>query len=216
MAAAPLKRAGQTGKSIEEVVTYSVNHPIRVAILVLLNEGRNYNHREIAEILDEPMNKLGNHLRELVDAGAVEIAEIDRHRNFTRHVYRAVETSYHSDEEMAAMTPDERQMDYGLSIQHLMAEMLASFRAGKISDDPQAWVASNWLNLDAQGRQDIADEQERSWRRLEEIEAESLNRAALSGEKTVSYVVAELGFERARTAPRAPRSADDVRGTSPD
>jgi DNA-binding transcriptional ArsR family regulator len=209
-------RAGQAGKTIEQLITYTVNHPIRVEILVLLNEGRNYSHREIAEILDEPMNKIGNHLRELVDAGSVEVAEVERTGNFTRHVYRAVETTYHSDEEIAAMTPYERQLDYGLSIQHLVAETMASFQAGKLRDDPRSWVASNWLNLDAQGRQEIADEQERSWERLEEIAAEAINRAADSGEETVSYIVGQVSFERARAAPSPPRSADGVRGTSAD
>ena len=87
---------------------------------------------------------------------------------------------------------------------------MASFQAGKIRDDPRSWVASNWLNLDAQGRQEISEEQHRSWKRLEEIEADSINRAAESDEKTVSYVVGQIGFERARTAPRPPRSADAV------
>lgn len=200
-------RTGQSGKTIEQLVTYTVNHPIRVQILVLLNEGRDYTHSEISELIDEPMNKVGNHLRELGEAGMIEIAEI-RRRNFTRNVYRAVETPFRSDEDMAAMTPQHRQVTYGLFIQHLMAETMASFQAGKIRDDPRAWVASNWLNLDAQGRKDIADEQERAWQRLHEIEAESINRAADSGEKTVSYVVGQIGFERARKAPKPRQSAD--------
>jgi DNA-binding transcriptional ArsR family regulator len=208
MAKAAAKRAGQGRKTIEQLTTYTVNNPIRVLIMVLLREGRNYSHSEIAEILDEPMNKIGNHLRELVEAGSIEVAEVGRSRNTVTHVYRAVETSFHSEEEIAAMTPYQRQLDFGLSIQHLVAEIMASFQAGKIRDDPQSWVVSNWLNLDAQGRQDLADEQERTWVRLEEIEAESLNRVAASGEETSSYVVGQVSFERARTAPRPPRSAD--------
>jgi DNA-binding transcriptional ArsR family regulator len=208
MAMAAEKRAGQGRKSIEEVVTYTVGHRIRVQILVLLTEGTTYTHSEISEIIGEPMNKVGNHLRELLDAGSIEVAEVRRHRNFTQHVYRAVETPYYSDEDIAAMTPQQRQVTYGLVIQSLMAEIMASFWAGKIRDAPRSWIASNWLNLDSQGRQDIADEQERSWERLEEIEAESINRVAASGEKTLSYVVAELGFERARTAPKPPGSAE--------
>ena len=207
MAPEAAARAGQRGKSIEEIITYAVGHRIRVEILMLLNEGRTYTHAEIAEILDEPMNKIGNHLRELTDAGSIELAEIQRDRNFAKHVYRAVETPFYSDEDMAAMTPQQRQITYGLVIQLLLAELMASFWGGKIRDDPRAWVASNWLNLDRQGRQDLADEQERSWERMKEIEAESMNRAAESRETTVSYIVAELGFERARTAPR-PRSSD--------
>jgi DNA-binding transcriptional ArsR family regulator len=208
MARTAAKRAGQGRKTIEQLTTYTVNNPIRVQIMVLLREGRNYSHSAIAEILDEPMNKIGNHLRELVEAGSIEVAELGRSRNTVTHVYRAVESSFHSEEEIAAMTPYQRQLDFGISIQHLVAEIMASFQAGKIRDDPKSWVVSNWLNLDAQGRQELADEQERSWERLERIETEALNRVAVSGEKTVSYVVGQVSFERARTAPRPPGSAD--------
>jgi DNA-binding transcriptional ArsR family regulator len=208
MAKTAAKRAGQGRKTIEQLTTYTVNNPIRVEIMVLLREGRDYTHTEIAEILDQPMNKIGNHLRELVEAASIEVAEIRRFRNTVTHVYRAVETSFHSEEEIAAMTPHHRQVDFGLSIQHLVAETMASFQAGKIRDDPKSWVVSNWLNLDAQGRQELADEQARSWGRLEEIEARSLNRVAVSGEETISYVVGQVSFQRSRTAPRPPRSAD--------
>ena len=202
------KRTGQSRKTIEQLTTYTVNNPIRVQIMVLLREGRNYSHTEIAEILGQPMNKIGNHLRELVEAGSIEVAEVGRSRNTVTHVYRAVESSFHSEEEIAAMTPYQRQLDFGLSIQHLVAEIMASFQAGKIRDDPQSWVVSNWLNLDRRGRQELADEQERSWARLEEIEARSLNRVASTGEETVSFVVGQVSFERVRTAPRPSRSAD--------
>jgi DNA-binding transcriptional ArsR family regulator len=200
-------RVGQRGKKIEESVTYAVGHRIRVEILILLNE-TSYTAAELADITGEPHNKIGNHLRELLDGGSIEVIEIRKRGNFDQHTYRAVETPYYSDDDIAAMPPYQRQVTYGLVIQMLMAEMMASFWANKIRDDPRSWIASNWLNLDAQGRQDLADEQQQSWQRLEKIELESLLRAAETGEETVSYVVGQVGFERARKAPKASTSAD--------
>jgi DNA-binding transcriptional ArsR family regulator len=202
------ERAGQTGKTIEQLSTYTVNSPIRVRIMILLREGRDYTHTEIAEILDEPLNKIGNHLRELVEAGSIEVAEERRFRNTVTHVYRAVGTSFLSEEEVAAMTPQKRQVDVGIAIQYMVAEIMASFQKGKIRDDPRSWVVSNWVNLDAHGQRELFEEQKRHWTRLEEIEASSLNRAAESGEDTASYVIGQIAFERARKAPRPPRSAD--------
>lgn len=186
---------------------YAVGHRIRVQIIILLNEAT-YTPGEIADIIDEPLNKVANHMRELVDAGSIEIAEVRQRRNTAQHYYRAVQTPYYSDDDIAAMTPEQRQVTYGLVIQTLMAEVMASFWAGKIRDDPRSWIASDWLNLDAQGRQEVADEQERSWRRLTEIQLESLTRASSSGEETASYVVGQIGFERARKAPTSSGSAD--------
>lgn len=51
------------------------------------------------------------------------------------------------------------------------------------------------------GRRDLADEQDRSWLRIREIEAESANRRAESGEVGTSYVVTSFGFQRSRPEP---------------
>ncbi len=209
------KRAGQRGKSIEEVITYAIGHPIRALILILLNEAT-YTPGELAAIIGEPLNKVSNHIRELVDGGAIEVGEARRRGNLTAFYYRAIQTSLISDEEMAAMTPQHRQMTYGLLIQRLMAEVMASFWAGRFRDDSRSWVTSDWLNLDKQGRREMAEEQDRSWKRLEKIEADSLNRVVGSGEKTVSYIVGQVGFRRARTAPKPPGSPDAERSTPAD
>ena len=86
---------------------------------------------------------------------------------------------------------------------------MAALAAGKLSSDPKVWLAWRWFNLDAEGRQDLLDEQRRSWERVREIEAESTNRRAESGEEATSYIVAEWGFERVRTAPIPPPAKAD-------
>jgi DNA-binding transcriptional ArsR family regulator len=208
MAAASVKRPGQRKKSIEEVVAYAVGHRIRVHVLLLLNEGT-YTAAELAELIGEPLNNVANHVRELLDAGSIELAETKRRRNAIQHYYRAVDTPYFSDEVIAAMTPEQRQVTYGLVIQSMFAEVMAALWAGTIRSDPRTWLAWDWLNLDARGRQDIADEQERSWERMREIEVEALGRTAASGDETSSLIVGQLGFKRARKAPKPSRSADD-------
>ena len=53
--------------------------------------------------------------------------------------------------------------------------------AWEMPNDPRVWLAWNWFNVDAQGRKEIANEQERSWKRMQEIEVESTNRRAGTG-----------------------------------
>ncbi len=197
-------RAGQRGKSIEEVVAYALGHRIRVYVLTILNEGT-YTPDEISRIIDEPLNKVSHHIKELLDAGSIELAKIEKVRNADQHYYRAVEMPFYSDEEAAAMTPQQRQVTAGLTLQCMMAEAMSAFWAGKLHDDPsQVLLAWRWFNLDEQGRAELAAEQARWWERVQEIEAESANRRAESGEEAVSVIVAHMGFERERTAPRPP------------
>lgn len=210
------KRTGQRNKSIEEVLFYALGHRIRIHVLLLLNEGT-YTAAELAELIGEPLNNVSNHVRELVDAGSIEIAEVRHHRNFAQHVYRAVETPLYTSEDFAEMTPHQRKVTWGMIIQSMMAEVMASFGAGKMDDDPDVVLAWDWLNVDAQGRKEVSEEQVAFWDRLTEIEADSMNRVAVSGEETTSYVVGEIGFERARKAPKpSPHSPNGDRRASPD
>lgn len=198
-------RAGQRGKSIEEVIAYAVGHKIRVQVLTILSEGV-FSPDEIAEIVGESTGKVSHHIKELLDGGSIELVRTEQVRNTLRHFYRAVEMPYYSDEEYAAMTPYQRQITVGLFLQTVMAEIMAAFWAGKMVDDPRVWLTSRWFNVDQQGREEIADEQKRSWERVREIEARAINRCAESGEEAKSVIVAQLGFMRERTGPTPPPS----------
>jgi DNA-binding transcriptional ArsR family regulator len=196
-------RTGQRGKSIEEVVAYALGHRIRVYVLTILNEGT-YTPDEIARIIGEPLPNVSHHIRELLDAGSIELAKTEKVRNTNQHYYRAVEMPFYSDEEMSAMTPAQRQVTYGLILQCMTAEALAALWGGRMHSDPRVWMAWRWFNVDAQGRQDLADEQQRSWDRYQEIETESTNRRAQTGEDAASIIMGQMGFQRERTAPRPP------------
>lgn len=202
-------RRGQRHKSIEEVVSYAVGHRIRVAVLMLLNEGT-YTPAEMSAIIEEPLNNVSNHLRELLDAGSVEIAKTETKRNTVQHYYRAVEMPYFSDEDVADMTEGQRQVTAGLIVQGMVAEILGGLWAGKMKNDPRVWIAWRWFHVDKQGREELADRLEACWKDVEQIQVDSINRSAESGEELTSMLVSQTGFERARKAPvPPPESSDD-------
>lgn len=196
------RRRGQSGKGIGEVVAYALAHRTRVLVLTILNEGT-YTPEEIAQIIGEPTNNVSHHIRELLDAGSIEVAKVVPVRNTKLHYYRAIEMAYFSDEDMAAMTPEHREVTFGLNLQCMTAEAMAALSSGKMRD-PSVCMAWRWFNVDEQGRQEMAEEHERSWARYAEIEAASTTRRVESGEEAVSMIVAHMGYERARTAPRPP------------
>jgi hypothetical protein len=83
-------------------------------------------------------------------------------------------------------------------LQAITAEGLASLWAGKMSSDDAIRMCWRWFNLDAEGRQELADEQRESWERIVGIEARAASRRAKSGEDCASIIVSMLGFERSR------------------
>ncbi len=198
--ATKLKRPGQAGKTVNERVGFALAHRVRVEILTLLNESV-YTADEIAEVIGESRQNVHHHLKELLSGHSIEIAKIEKRRNADLHYYRAVEMPSFSEAEIEAMTKQERQDMAGLIVQHSTAELMAALAAGKLSSDMQICLIWRWINLDSQGRRKLAEEQLKWWDRVREIEAESVNRRAESGERATSYVVGLWGYERARTAP---------------
>jgi DNA-binding transcriptional ArsR family regulator len=193
----------QRSRGIEGRLHYSVGHRIRTEILAALNE-RSYTCAELRQILGQPLSTVTHHVEELLKASAIEIGKVEHVRNIERYYYRAVSVPFFSDEEMSTKTPEERHDIYGLILQASMAEAIASFWAGKITDDPRVVMAWNWFNVDSQGREEIATELAESWERLRSIEAAAVNRRADSGEESVSMIVTSLGYERSRSSPQPP------------
>ncbi len=201
--AAKTSRPGQRKKSIEEVVGYAVSHRIRVHILWLLNEGT-YTNTQLAEIIGESPAKVANHVRELLDAGSIELARAEQKGNVTTHYYRAVVIPFYSEEEAEAMTFGQRQVTAGLVIQSASAEVMAALWTGTLAD-PRTVLVWHPHTMDEQGRKELEAEQRRYLERAREIEIESTNRRAESGEDGQSMIVTLFSFERARKPPQFPR-----------
>lgn len=185
-------------RSVEDAVSYAVAHGIRVDILCYLNETAR-SPSELAELMGFPLSTIEHHIKELLASCSIELARVAKVRNTNEHFYRAVEIPFYTDEEMWAMPVEARQEIYGLILQSSMAEAMAAFRAGKVSSDPHVCMAWRWFNLDAEGRKDMAAENARSWERRKEIEVESTDRRAVTGEEPVSVIVSLLAHERCRS-----------------
>ncbi len=198
-----LRRLGTEDRSVEESVSFALAHRIRIELLAALHEGP-ASAKELANTLRQPLSTVDHHIKELLKDGSIEIVGTKKIGNLVQHFYCMVKLPYYSDEDVAAMTPDERQALAGLILQASMAEAMASLWAGKLHSDPRVMLAWNRINLDRQGRDDLADEQARSWARLHEIETEAANRLAETREPGVTFVITSLGYERSRTSAPAP------------
>lgn len=203
-AVAALRRMGKGVRGIEESVSYAVGHRTRIEILAALHEGPE-SADGLAKIVRQRLSTVTHHIEELLKDGSIEIAKsVTIRGNIKQNYYRVVELPEFSDEEIEAMSLDERQALAALIVQAATAEALASLWAGKMIHDPRVFLAWNRINLDRQGRNDVADEQIQSWERVKEIECESANRMAESDEEGVTFIVTSFGYERNRTSAPPP------------
>jgi len=187
-------------KRIGQVIAYALGHRTRVLILLALNEGT-YTPAQVAAMIDEPVQSVSNHIRDMVAIGSIELVETVMRRNMPQHYYRAVQMPCYSEEDMEAMTPEQRDVTWGLIIQSMAAEMMAALWQGTLRENNKTILSWRWHNVDAQGELEIYDVLEEAWERVWDIEGDSVNRVAKTKAKTRSVLVAFGAFMRARKGP---------------
>ena len=173
-------------RSVEEAVSYSVGHRIRMEILACSTKALSAPPN--CRLTRQPLTTISHHIKELVNSRSIELARIEKVRNTDQHFYRAIELPLVSDEEAEALPAEVKQEYAALILQAITAEGLGALWAGKLHSDPCVRMMWRWFTLDRQGRQELADEQKASWDRIVEIEARATNRRAKSDEAPVTMI----------------------------
>jgi DNA-binding Lrp family transcriptional regulator len=196
-------RLTEGGKRIEEVTSRGLGHRIKIEILAILHDGP-ASTTQLARFLRQGESKVWHHVQMLLEDGSIEEAGYVEDRNHKIVFYRQVELPFFSDEAIAAMTPEERQITAALILQASAAEALAALWAGKMHSDPRVWLAWEPIVLSQQGREELADEQQRNWDAMKEIAAKDANYRAETGEEGRPFIIATFGYERHRCEPHEP------------
>ncbi len=203
------RQAGKQAEGIEDAVSYSLGHRVRIEIRAALHEGPATASR-LADVLQERLNIIDYHLKEMLEDGSIDIAKTEKVGNLDQHYYCVVELPYFSDEEYAAMSKVDRQTLCAIAVQAALAEAMASLWAGKMADEPRVLLGWDRIVLDKQGRKDLSDEETASWKRKQEIEVRSANRRAKSGEPGTTYIITSLSYERSRNSAPSPLNEDHL------
>jgi DNA-binding transcriptional ArsR family regulator len=194
------------GREVPEAVSYAVGHRIRVELLAALNDLESASAIELARVVRQPLSTVTHHIGQLLQAGSIRVERTEKVRSVEQRFYTAIDPIYVTEDELAAMGAEEREELVGLTLQQLVAEAFSSFWSGHLTSDPEVCISWSWFNVDDRGRTEIAEEQMRSWKRIQEIERESQARCEVSAEQPYSVLVSSLGYKRSRTAERPPGS----------
>jgi DNA-binding transcriptional ArsR family regulator len=189
-----------TDRTIDERVAHAVSHPLRIDALSVLHE-RVASPKEMADELGVHVTKLAFHVKELVATGCIELVRTEPRRGAVEHYYRATRPPLLTDEDWRKLTDGKtRQEIAGLVFKVVIAEGLASLRAEKMDDDD---LHLSWqvVNLDAEGRRELAEAQKEALERTNEIRVASAERLRESGEDGTAVFAAAFGFERSRSCP---------------
>jgi DNA-binding transcriptional ArsR family regulator len=182
-------------KTVDELVVFVVQHPIRVDALQILNEGE-ASAAQIARKTGEDMKKVGHHVKALADAGCIELVRVEKNRGAEEHFYVASLKPCIGDAEWAMLPPQARHEISALMFQAIVAEALAAFRNGTFDSRLNRHVSWQPLKLDDEGWTELMQELEDSLERIDAIRLRSEERLIASGETGFQAIAAALGFER--------------------
>lgn len=167
--------------------------PLRHRVLIILRE-REASPKEISDELGEPLGNVAYHVRQLAKAGLIELVDTDKRHGGTQHFYRATVEPILDTPEAEALTQLEREAGSEAIIPRVIDDIVASIEAGKFDSHPARSLLRMLLVLDEEGMRQSGVESMRHLARLSEIEAESTERLAKSGEQGMNVATATLVF----------------------
>ncbi len=89
---------------VEQIVAKAFAHPLRVQILIILNE-KVASPNMLAQQLDQSLNLVAYHVRVLEKYDCIELVDTKQRRGATEHFYRATRRQFLTDSEWSRM-PD--------------------------------------------------------------------------------------------------------------
>jgi DNA-binding transcriptional ArsR family regulator len=164
---------------VEQIVAKAFAHPLRVQILIILNE-KVASPNMLAQQLDESLNLVAYHVRVLEKYDCIELVDTKQRRGATEHFYRATRRQFLSDDQWAQMPASLRPGMAAAVLKSVFEDIQAASKAGTLEEVDELHISRTPMVLDKQGWTDVTDLLNGSLDRLLEIQAESGKRLAES------------------------------------
>jgi len=179
----PVTQATPRADFVSPQLAAALSHPTRVALMGVLVEGP-VSPREMAVAIDEPLNNVTYHVKQLRDLGCIELDRVERRaggRVFERF-YRASQRAYFDDDAWEVLDDKER-LGVLWSIVRLMSkDITTALTAGTFfGEDYDIHLTRSPMTVDQDGWDEIAALVNRSTKELFEIEKRVEARQAEGG-----------------------------------
>jgi len=179
---------------VEQIVAKAFAHPLRVQILIILNE-KVASPNMLAQQLDESLNLVAYHVRVLEKYDCIELVDTKQRRGATEHFYRAIRRQLLSDDQWARMPESLRPGMAAAILKSIFEDIETASKSGTLDQVDDAHVSRTPMVLDQQGWGDVSDLLNSSLDRLLEIQAESSKRLAESKDEGTLAKVHLLHFK---------------------
>ncbi len=178
---------------VEQIVAKAFAHPLRVQILIILNE-RVASPNLLAQELDQSLNLVAYHVRVLEKYDCIELVDTKQRRGATEHFYRATRRQFLSDSEWARMPQSLRPGLSGAMLKSVFDDIEEAVKAGTLDEPDDRHLSRTPMVVDQQGWDEVSKLLSEALDRVLEIQAESQGRLAESGEEGMLSKVEMLHF----------------------
>lgn len=184
----------QDPASISLKIARAYANPVRARALMILG-ARVASPSEIAEEIGEPLGKVSYHVRELRDAGLIELVDTDQRRGGVQHFYRAAQLPIVDVEGMAAQDAEERAASSAVVINLMASDLTAAVEAGTLDSMPEQILIRYQAVLDEQAMAEMSDLYTSTLYRSIELHKEAAERRKHSKEPGIPVAMHTLVFE---------------------
>ena len=118
---------------VEQIVAKAFAHPLRVQILIILNE-KVASPNMLSQELDQSLNLVAYHVRVLEKYDCIELVDTKQRRGATEHFYRATRRQFLSDAEWARMPESLRPGLAGAMLKSVFEDIEEASNSGTLDE----------------------------------------------------------------------------------
>jgi DNA-binding transcriptional ArsR family regulator len=178
---------------VEQIVAKAFAHPLRVQILIILNE-RVASPNLLAQELDQSLNLVAYHVRVLEKYDCIELVDTKQRRGATEHFYRATRRQFLSDAEWARMPQSLRPGLSGAMLKSMFDDIEEAVKSGTFDEKEDRHLTRTPMVVDKEGWSQVNSLLLETYDKVMEIQGESQARLAKSGEQGMNSKVEMLHF----------------------
>lgn len=193
----------ENSQSVEQLVAKAFAHPLRIQILIILNE-RAASPNQLSQELGRSLNLIAYHVRVLEKYGCARLVDTKQRRGATEHFYRATRHQLLSDSEWARMPEALRPGLSAAMLKSVFADVDEAVAAGTFDADTDRHLSRTPLNLDRRGWEETVALLTETLERVLTIQATASERLAASGEDPIHSKVEILHFRSPRKSGERP------------
>lgn len=179
---------------VEQIVAKAFAHPLRVQILIILNE-RVASPNMLAQELDQSLNLVAYHVRVLEKYDCIELVDTKQRRGATEHFYRATRRQFLSDAEWARMPKSLRPGLSSAMLKSVFDDIEAAISSGTLDEMDDRHLSRTSMVVDKQGWADVSKLLSDTLDRVLEIQTEASERLANGGEDGIVSKVEMMHFK---------------------